>query len=109
MYLEYERPESAVRALAENAKWISNGHLTYMIAVMYAELTDLNPNSNDDVTREDQGRFLNLSEMYRNSYNNTQNASYFGQNHNNVEKPPAIQSGPTHIFWKIFNFIVSGW
>merc|ERR1712130_247857 len=113
LFLEYEHKQNAVRALAENAKWIKNGHLTYMIAVMYAELTDMNPNSNNNITRDDLsgggGRMLNLSEMYKNSYSNHTSrnvTSYFGQNYDNVEKPPAIQSG---IFWKIFNFITTGW
>jgi len=101
LFVEYEGAQSALRALAENAKWISNGNERYMIAVTYAELTELNEASAQMAKTDDRhshrGRFLSHSQMH------------LPQQHANVEKAPAIQFGPTHILWKVFNFVTSGW
>jgi len=112
LFLEYERKQNAERALEENAKWICNGNLRYMIAVEYAERTELNedrPHGPDDGTGRG-GRFLNVTQLYNNRYNNQGGAGnpYFGRNYNEIEKPD-IEAGPTHVFWKVFNFMTSGW
>jgi len=101
LFVEYEGSHSAQRALAENAKWISNGNERYMIAVMYAELTELNGVDKNSPNRDchrhsHRGRFLSL-------------APDNGTTLKNIEKAPAMQFGPTHILWKVFNFVTSGW
>lgn len=99
--------------MAENAKWITHDNRSYMIAVMYAEQTGSNPfdpNFDPNDTNKGGGRVLNFTQMYNNFNNPDRNRpSYFGAYHNNIERPPAIQSGTTHILWKIFNKLTSGW
>jgi len=119
LFVEYEHAQNARRALAENAKWIQHDNQHYMMAVMYAECTDLNPfdaNYNEQLSKYEQqkaggagGRFLNLSGMYHNHKDGNM-PQYFGQHHKNqIERAPAIQSGTKHIFWRIFHFVTSGW
>jgi len=109
LFVEYENGQNAQRALAENAKWISNGNERYMIAVMYAERTELNGVDANSKAKGNghnhRGRFLSLA---------PDNGSLAGvrtqhRHYANVEKAPAIQFGPTHILWKVFNFVTSGW
>jgi len=105
LFLEYERKQHAQRALAENAKWITNGNERYMIAVTHAELTELNGQTLGTRRRDEaRGRFLSLD-----SLDSLGSASHLGRRHANVEKAPAIQFGPTHILWKVFDFVTSGW
>lgn len=120
LFLEYEHRQNALRALAENAKWISNANERYMIAVTYAELTELNGAGQSQSARrggggggaEDshshRGRFLSLGPD-NGSLAAGQQRQHFGRHLANVEKAPAIQFGPTHILWKVFNFVTSGW
>merc|ERR1712087_864291 len=108
LFLEYERRQNAQRALAENAKWISNGNERYMIAVMYAERTELNAQTlgtrHQHREQQGRGRFLSLS---LDSQSLQSQHSYLGRHQADVEKAPGIQFGPTHIFWKVFNFVTS--
>jgi len=109
LFLEYERKQNAERAMEENAKWITNGNERYMIAVEYAERTAINEQDPDDHDGGG-GRFLNVTQLALGANNpgRTGNA-YFGRNYNQIERAPDIQTGPTHIFWKVFNFMTSGW
>lgn len=114
LFVEYERRENAERALEENAKWISNGNLRYMIAVEHAERTEMNeggPVGHDDAAGTGRGRLMNVSQLYNNRYSNRggSGTAYFGRNYNEIEKAPDIQTGPTHVFWKVAQFLSSGW
>jgi len=112
LFVEYERRENAERALEENAKWISNGNLRYMIAVEYAEQTEMKEDGPvNDGGAAGRGRFMNVSQLYNNRYSNGggSGSAYFGRNYNEIEKAPDIQTGPTHVFWKVAQFLSSGW
>ena len=94
--------------MEENARWISNGNVRYMIAVVYAEKTEMNEQGPQEGTGRG-GRFLNMTQLYNNRYNGAGGRSYLRGNYNEIERAPDIQTGPTHVFWKVFNFMTSGW
>eukprot|EP01083_Nonionella_stella_P055420 146202_1 len=102
LFLEYEYKQNAVRALVENAKWIKNGNLSYMIAVLFAEQTEKQLHGDNDTQN---GRILNLNHQKP----NRNQTSYFAQNYHNIERPHDLRHGPTHILWKIFEFVTTGW
>ena len=93
--------------MAENAKWIKHENKNYMIAVMYAEQTENNPFDKNSNKNNGGGRVLSFTEMYNESFNNPDRniPTYFGGY--NIERPPI--SRKHNIFWKIFEFITSGW
>eukprot|EP00483_Globobulimina_turgida_P008037 UN08053 len=72
-----------------------------MISVIYAEIAQDN--------NQQSGRFLNLNESSQINQINRNQTRHFAQNYQNLERPPDLQSGPTHVLWKIFNFITTGW
>lgn len=109
LFIEYESKQNAERALEENAKWISNGNLRYMVAVEYAEKTEMTAQGPCGAHGAGSGgRFMNVTQLYQNQKKGNSTA-YFGKNYNEIEKAPDIQNGPTHVFWKIWDFMSSGW